>query len=76
MSRRYGQVEEYAPGNEDHDYDSARQRLLDARADGVVAGRRGDSAEMNPHYTFEPEYNEWHHGRLEGLAQQITRRAA
>ena len=76
MRRRYEQVDEYAPGNEDYEYDSWRQSLLDARAEGRAAGRKAQSAEMNPYSTFEPEHNEWHHGRLEGIAEQLQRRAA
>jgi ribosome modulation factor len=69
VSRRHEQVDEYAPGNEDHDYDTARQRLVDAHCEGLTAGRRGAAADDNPYYTFEPQHNEWHHGRLEGLAE-------
>lgn len=61
--------------DEDQAYDSWRQRLVDARTEGHMAGRKGLSAEMNPYYTFEPEHNEWHHGRLEGIAEQIRRAA-
>lgn len=53
----------------DEAYDTWRQRLLDARGEGHAAGLKAQSAEMNPYYTFEPEFNEWHHGRLEGLAR-------
>jgi ribosome modulation factor len=56
--------------------DSWRQRLDDAHMEGCEAGRKGLSAEMNPYYAFEPEHNEWHHGRLEGLAQQSQRKVA
>ena len=63
-------------GCEDRAFDSWRQRLLDARIDGRAAGRKSQSAEMNPFYSFEPEYNEWHHGRLEGLAEQLKRMVA
>lgn len=63
----------YYDGIEDDRHDTWRQRLLEARIDGREAGRKSQSAEMNPYYTFEPEFNEWHHGRLEGLAENITR---
>lgn len=76
MTRRYEQVDEYAPGNEDYEYDNWRQRLLDARADGREAGRNGRSCEMNPYFTFEAEHTHWHDGWLEGLVQQSTRRVA
>ena len=60
----------------DEAYDNWRQRLLDARTEGRLAGHQGLSAEMNPYYTFEAEHNEWHHGRLEGLTQQPQRKVA
>lgn len=63
----------YYDGIEDDRYDDWRQHLLDARIDGREAGRRGQSPEMNPYWPSEPEYNEWHHGRLEGLSELVRR---
>lgn len=67
---------EYGPGNTDYEYDDARQRLVDARIEGRVAGRKGLSVEMNPYYTFEAEHTHWHDGWREGLTQHVKLRAA
>ena len=71
--RQYESVEEYAPGNEDYEYDSARQKLVDARSEGEQAGRHQLAVELCPYFDFEPEYKEWHAGRLETLGSQQRR---
>ncbi len=68
MSRRYEQIDEYAPGNEDHDYDEARQRIVDAETEGEMAASK--PADACPYYTFEPEYAAWHRGRLREILKQ------
>lgn len=53
MSRRYEQVDEYAPGNEDYEYDAWRQRRDDdedeARAeDALRTAQKRAASGMSP----------------------------
>lgn len=46
------------------------QRMCDAQSEGAHAGSFGIAAELCPYYHTEPEYNEWHRGRLRTLIQR------
>ena len=69
-------TDEYGPGGEDYEYDEARQRMLDALNEGEEAGKLGLAADLCPYIPSEPEYNQWHRGRLRMLVQQQRRNAA
>lgn len=73
---RYEQVDEYAPGNEDYEYDEARQALVDAESEGEQAGKDGKPADECPYFGFEPEHAAWHRGRLRVIVQQEQKRRA
>lgn len=59
--------------DEDRAYDEWRQRLLDALIEGCEAGRLKLAADLCPYFAFEPEYKEWHKGRMETLCQEQRR---
>ena len=61
---------DYGPGNEDYEYDEARQSLLDARIEGREAGRKGLSVEMNPYLPIDAEYTQWCDGWRETILKQ------
>lgn len=58
---------------EDTAHDDWRQRLLDAREEGRDAGRLNLAADLCPYLAIEPEYNQWHEGRMETLGTQQRR---
>jgi hypothetical protein len=58
----------------DREHDDAVVSLLDAKIEGREAGRLNLAAALCPYIASEPQYNAWHEGRMEALAEQLQRR--